>query len=694
MPHADDDVYAYGLSMALTKVVAPATVGLYSSCRSRIAVILKHLESHMNKESERLKKKHGARPATLCSSLAVIVTTMLFCRPHYSEIHRKRKDVRFVFIRFNAWHFAGSDKLWAGLVMRLCEDLQDHFGSFLLSVFRACQDTRPSARWTKATGDWTPKMFLCLPLWLVAILLILVIAGLLTLFFLAGMPSGKTGDQGVSTFEGLVIATLGLPAIGVIRFTVMVGKNLMMSQDYTIRRKMDKSQMSEQLGFMSDVKKEIDTLVHFIHFMEVYEKRRIRVVLEITDLDRCPPTKVTGVLDAIHILLSGEHIPFISILALDPRVIAHMVEGFGFQEDNGYEFLDRIVTLPFTVPKMPGGTKLQVLRNILEGQSELFDEDEEEEEEASASIVTDKISTDSSYHLINIQVGRGDDAALRKRGKNLTAEALRFLTGSGRLHRFVTDNTLHMRRIVNSIRVSVRIMERRCQQLPSAESLVSWVLLANYWPCRLSWILQRVEDAEQRANTDNPEKKLWDVFQESRLELHMMKGRVGSLLALDGDPELFEQFLSREFPFTIQQAKELLRHTVNLNRALKAELATSLGSRALADATKMLVPLPCGMLLKMDVEEICRQIDKLGFAEDNADKYKEAIKQNQMDGQVLFYSSNEEIKSALQMPMGDWTKFSIRFLRRKPMEMPTWPATSVKDTRCASASSIGNLKDI
>lgn len=40
LPVLPDDLYAYALSKTLTKVSSPATVGLYSSCHNRIAMIL------------------------------------------------------------------------------------------------------------------------------------------------------------------------------------------------------------------------------------------------------------------------------------------------------------------------------------------------------------------------------------------------------------------------------------------------------------------------------------------------------------------------------------------------------------------------------------------------------------------------------------------------------------------------------
>ena len=48
LPQTDlpsDRIYAKALSKTLTKVASPLTVGLYSSCNSRINMVLRNIES-------------------------------------------------------------------------------------------------------------------------------------------------------------------------------------------------------------------------------------------------------------------------------------------------------------------------------------------------------------------------------------------------------------------------------------------------------------------------------------------------------------------------------------------------------------------------------------------------------------------------------------------------------------------------
>lgn len=76
-------------------------------------------------------------PLTLCS-LVSLLFKLLFYRPVWAKDHHQ-ENLRFVHVDFSAWHFAGSDLLWAGLVLRLCHAMQVHFGRLPLSLYRTVQ---------------------------------------------------------------------------------------------------------------------------------------------------------------------------------------------------------------------------------------------------------------------------------------------------------------------------------------------------------------------------------------------------------------------------------------------------------------------------------------------------------------------------------------------------------------------------
>nr|XP_015196365.1 PREDICTED: NTPase KAP family P-loop domain-containing protein 1 [Lepisosteus oculatus]XP_015196366.1 PREDICTED: NTPase KAP family P-loop domain-containing protein 1 [Lepisosteus oculatus]XP_015196367.1 PREDICTED: NTPase KAP family P-loop domain-containing protein 1 [Lepisosteus oculatus] len=689
-----DAVYAYSLSQALTKVAPPATIGLYSSCRTRLRLLRRSIETHVNKEAKKREQDYRAQPPPRShqpsiQSLLNVLVKMIFYWPVWTTAHQQRKNVRYIFVEFSAWHFAGSDLLWAGLAIRLCEAFQKSFGRLVLSVYRVAQHTENVKRKViqESVGEWRAKRVCCVPLWLVCLAVLSGVIALLGLMLVVGLPAGKPGEDGIAVVESLAIATLGLPAAGAIRFTILLGKNLMFNQDINIRKAMDSSKMSSQLGFMNEVKKEMEVLSSFIRFMEVYERRKIRVVLQITNLERCTPEKIVGVLDALNILLSDEESPFISLLAVNPRIIVKCVESAGCyhsSEDNGYAFLNRIVTLPFTVPELCDTSKLNVFKNLVRGQSDNPEDcipDENERMEISIAETPcpkDDSSVESGsqnelQNLLSSSTSQCDkyhiDADRLEMIESVFEKAMNAICNKRSLCECIGDNSISMRRIINSVRVSATIMVAVEAELSSPDTIAAWVVLANQWPCRLSWILQCVEDDEQRAEIDqgggiDDGKTLWEVFSESRIELHMIRKEIASLLEQDGDPELFERFLKVDFPLTIRVANKFRCFTVNLDQSIRKELAIYRGSASLKDTMKKTghAPLPLRSVLKMDMDDVCKEIRKLNLH----DSYAETIKQNKLDGEALIYSNNSEIKEVLRMSLGEWTVFSIHFLGVKP----------------------------
>ncbi|XP_015416686.1 PREDICTED: NTPase KAP family P-loop domain-containing protein 1 [Myotis davidii] len=252
-------------------------------------------------------------------------------------------------------------------------------------------------------------------------------------------------------------AATTLSGSGLLMAVFSVGKHLFVSQRKKIERLVSQEKFGSQLGFMCEVKKEVELLTDFLCFLEIYQRRRLRVVLEITGLDTCYSEHVVGVLNAINTLLSDCHAPFIFILVVDPSILAACLESSGSMKgtaDNGYVFLNRTVTLPFSVPIMGHRTKLQFLHDAVQSRDDL-------------------------------------------------------------LYREMTPASL------------------------------------------------------------------WDVFRDNSSELHSLTKELHNVLDLDGDPELFQRFLSADFPFTVAEAQNLLRCTVNLDHSIRRRMGLLLAVKAL-----------------------------------------------------------------------------------------------------------------
>ncbi|KAM9367000.1 NTPase KAP family P-loop domain-containing protein 1 [Symphorus nematophorus] len=685
-----DDIYAYALSKTLTKVSSPATIGLYSACQNRTNMILRQMEVNTKQESSRIEQEYKGRPRPRSvnpsfTGFLALIGRMLFYRPVWTTKNQQHHNVRFIYVHFSAWHFAGSDLLWAGIAIRLFQAMQMNFGKLQLVLYRVAQHDEEEEVKKKVLvncpNDWRSKKVCCCPLWFLVLSIILVPIIFLVFLLPFGFPqpeiepgqgvNGTTGQVGV--LEGLVIAALGVPAASALRFAFLMGKNLIVNQDLNIKKGMDNERVSSQLGFMNEVRKEMWFLSCFIQFMEVFERRRIRVVLKITNLDRCSPKKIVAVLDAINILLSDEKSPFISILAVNPDVLVQKVnfaDGCLSKEDRAYALLNCIVTMAFTVPPLCDDSKRSLFHRLASNSQIPNDKSRKKDKQRTSGSET--ISS-SDIALVEIE-SEMSDPLINRYELNVNEEEVEplvksiLISNERKLDKYVLDDAMSMRRVINSIRVTVIIMKAliKEEQLPYQEYIAAWVVLANQWPCRLSWIIQCVEDAQQRADIDgnmakiDDSKTLWNVYSESRAELYVMSAQIEDLLEQDGDPEMFERFLTVDFQFTVNHLKTFEAATVNLDHSIRRELAQIRGTSRLKESGWMrdLAPLPITTIINMETESLCEELKRMKFPS----KYAEIVRSNGLNGSALVFGDADDLKKLLGMNFGEWATFRLHFL--------------------------------
>ncbi|XP_015235860.1 PREDICTED: NTPase KAP family P-loop domain-containing protein 1 [Cyprinodon variegatus] len=677
-----DNIYAYALSKTLTRVSSPTTVGLYSSCQDRLDVILDQIEVYTNRECLRIEQKYKNGQKSKPSFLA-LMWRLLFCTPVWTPENQNHHNVRFIYVNFSAWHFAGSDLLWAGIAMRLFHAMQMSFGKLQLALYRVAQYDEEDELKEKEVKDgpnnWVSKKVCCCPLWFFILSILIVPTVLLVVLFVWGLPKAEVkpdeqetkADGAVGVLEGFVIASLGVPAASALRFIFLMAKNLIFSQDQNIKRGMDNDRISSQLGFMNEVRKEIWFLTQFIKFMEVFERKRIRIVLKITNLDRCSPKKIVAVLEAINILLSDEESPVLSILAVNPNVLLEKVqfaESCFCKEDRAHALLNRIVTLAFTVPPMCEKAKRSLFYNLTNSSGISRDPPlgKSTHRRKTSSIDLQMVEIEEpkeSNPLIN-----SNTEILDVQEDELEKTVWKILNnGEKKLNKYMLDDAISMKRMINSVWVTLIIMKVLKTELPDPEHTAAWVVLANQWPCRFSWIIQCVEDEKQRAAIDqrntSPDgsKTLWEVFSRSREELYVMRAHIEDLLEQDGDPEVFEALLKDdEFEFTLKNLEIFQMAMVNLDQSIKRELALIRGTSRLEDSGWMrnIAPLPITTLLKMTTDDICKEMERMDLER----KYIDAVKDNKLDGSSLVFGDVEDLKALLGMTFGEWASFKLHFL--------------------------------
>ncbi|XP_069842961.1 NTPase KAP family P-loop domain-containing protein 1 [Dendropsophus ebraccatus] len=576
----EDDIYCACLSKSLCQVATPVTVGLYAPFGGRVYMLLDRITKCMREEASRITEKEEKElekktvKPTGWGFLHLLWRLFFFC-PIVTQRHLDRKCIQFIFVHFSAWQYAGSDRLWAGLVTTLCEEIRHHFGVLALCLFNVL-GSKPKRNLECDVKEWTVRKTFCI---LLAVTIVLLIIGLI-LLVVPIYSNSDGGEEKVSTVFGSLATAVAGSGIAMTLFKLC--KSVLISQKHKIERLVNSQKFSSQMGFMNEVKKEVELITDMVQFMEIFQKQQIRVVLQITSLELCAPDKVVGVLDAMNTLLSDRRSPFISILVVDPSIIVTCLENASSLKgmaDNGYMFLNRTVTLPFSVPSLGKKTKLQLLKKAVQRTEDLIDwpcRNDANRGTKTGIAVPLKLLKEEL-----IEDEEPEENMLPYQPAYCIQETFYALCSEREvLHEYIPDSICQMKRIVNAIPVMVHLM--MLSKIPwgtmSSKSIAAWVLLCNQWPCRLSWILQCLEDEEQQGYSEGFDNcLLWDMFKKNSKELFSLKACLKNLLDLDGDPEIFQKFLSQDFPFTVEESRRLMKCTINLDYSIKYKMGLHRG---------------------------------------------------------------------------------------------------------------------
>lgn len=99
---------------------------------------------NVKQEAQRIEREHKgqSKPRPVKPSIGdffALIWRLLFYNPVLTAENQRQHNVRFIYVHFSAWHFAGSDLLWAGIAIRLFQAMQMNFGKLQIVLFRVAQ---------------------------------------------------------------------------------------------------------------------------------------------------------------------------------------------------------------------------------------------------------------------------------------------------------------------------------------------------------------------------------------------------------------------------------------------------------------------------------------------------------------------------------------------------------------------------
>ncbi len=608
----DDYAKAFASVLKNPDTKTPLTIGIYGAWGSGKSYLMQRIQLY-------LKTEAGATPAALVAVPPLTWGQRL--KRGWSGLRPKQADkttakIDFHIVEFNAWVYSGSENLWAGLITHLYDEVEKYLGLRRAAAFRFNRNARAAVRkniWQLATFG------------LLAVLLSL-------LFNLSEVLVG------VTTLGTTVSGLVGLTALGAVIAAVValfnalrgLTSSLVLQRAEQLAALASRRDFRDKIGFMADIKGEIKTI------RQLLEQGRAkgaptRLVIFIDDLDRCPPNKAVEVLEAIMLLLADEDgMPFVVVLGIDARIVVKAVEeryGKVLTEAgiSGYEYLDKIVQIPFRIPAADSAALVKFVESLLwQSAGARKAAEEEKQRKLSLAAYEEKVKQDRSSAKgtgepdVKLLVMNKDGTNLRELPAQITIDArptVQTLASSEEIptpppppppaavpppaaevafsdderavfavlaqSSHLTSNPRRVKRIVNIYRI-VRMLVGKTTRAQRAQ-MIKWVVLSEQWPFRTAWMLQAVEDFEQNVQAKlTVDSDLSAVYACVQAEVQAKEAQ--SFVVLDADPELFRSFITADPAITVRHVLDLRRFSFNLNPALQGEVIKA--------AARKIAPVP------------------------------------------------------------------------------------------------------
>jgi hypothetical protein len=277
------------------------------------------------------------------------------------------------------------------------------------------------------------------------------------------------------------------------------------------------------------------------------------------------------------------------VLGIDARIVVRAVEeryGKVLTEAgiSGYEYLDKIVQIPFTIPATDETGIKNYIRALLprpgeESPRALIRPPAPAPDGQTPSAAASTPAPQPNLPATSTPAQQPVNAPPVETPPPRPAVEVSFTTDEQQTFDdfapYLSRNPRRAKRIVNIYRL-VRILDKvsqSCLTAARSRQLIKWVILTEQWPYRMGLIIGQRENAEQlgegKGSRDGD--TLADLYTAVADKLIGAEGR--RLLYLDDDPELFGNFIERDStPITAADIRAFEPLTFNLNPALGGEI--------------------------------------------------------------------------------------------------------------------------
>lgn len=430
---------------------------------------------------------------------------------------RRRKDtaapMRVLTVEFDAWAYNASDVLWAGLVQQIFKKIEDQLNSTERFRLTLARNLAKEGRQLIRNLIYLTLLVLAVIVPLYFVLRELDFDALASLVPFLGLPVLVRVGRDLAQ---LLVTPQSRQLAGLIAGTTRASRD---------RRLIASILQEKEKGIMARVYDDMSKMLDAL-------PENTRLAIFIDDLDRCKPDRVVDVLEAINLLLAFRQ--FVVFLAIDTRVIASIIENTyhdSLRESgvNGYEYIDKIVQIPFTIPKARPRDLLKYLNTLIEAPRG----------EAYAAIFDDSPATDDHWMeaerlpITDLQLADAD--FLRDDGPVVNSEitssmeyvAFTFTerTAFRAFSRYMDPNPRKIKRLVNIYRL-VRVLAALkkstvVEDVPA--KVILWLMLCQQWPHATANMLDALRRSpEAKMDLETLYSKVADTLDDDPTGRHSM----------------------------------------------------------------------------------------------------------------------------------------------------------------------------
>jgi Cdc6-like AAA superfamily ATPase len=534
----------------------PLTIGVYGSWGMGKSFLLEHVIA-------RLRENQTARAAAAERQRARSATA--------AEPDDARKPDVYT-VSFNAWEYSAAEVIWPGLVRKIMDTLEREVSGGKTRIKRS----KINRNFTRRLKERAPQ----------------VVGGAVVVTILMAAVLASVGfsiREAVLTFS--VVGLAGLAKVVVETLNAPLGQwvtALFQDTDY-----------GKQIGHMAEIRADLELLENLL------SRENGRMVVVIDDLDRCEPEKAVEMLQAINLLLNFDS--FIVVMGIDARIVTRAIEShykdmLGAAGASGYEYLDKIVQIPFRIPQSEPATIVAFLKAQLAAPAVGLSRSAAASPGGGAGSApgtetaeADQQPIGGSEPMTPSPPRRWNDrnevrsrpsprdstpapAAPEAEPQPVVAPPVAFsdeeVAAFEEAAEFLKPNPRHIKRLVNVYRLVRTLAHLRSEEtlLRNPAATLRWLITSGQWPFATHAMLLHFSDMEERGEKLPEGDPLPVLLEHIRPILNSENAS-----QLDHDHDVLDALLRSGYgAASSEELKVIRRYTVNFNPAVERELLLSM----------------------------------------------------------------------------------------------------------------------